>query len=119
MGNQILIVDDDVDLLDTFEESLELRGYEVLTAVNGLDAIEIYSRENPCITFMDIKMPVMDGYEAFSKIKNNDVNAKVVFVTGHETEEKSHEALKHGLKGVLHKPVQPKLIIDKIKENDC
>ena len=119
MGQKILIVDDDVDLLETFKDSLTLRGYDVITAFDGQEAIKQYNENEPCITFMDIKMPVMDGYEAFSKIKNNDANAKVVFVTGHETMEKSFEALQHGLKGVLHKPVQPKIMVDMIKENNC
>jgi len=85
MSSQILLVDDDVDLLATFEESLTLRGYDVVTANNGKDAIEKYKENNPCITFMDIRMPGMNGYETFLKIKEFSTDAKIVFVTGHET----------------------------------
>ena len=85
MTRPILLVDDDDDLLATFEESLNLRGYDIVTANNGKEAIEKFKENNPCITFMDIRMPGMDGYETFSKIKEISDNAKIVFVTGHET----------------------------------
>jgi CheY-like chemotaxis protein len=65
IGNQVLLVDDDVDLLAPFEKSLSLRGYDIITTNNGNEAIEQYREKKPCITFMDIKMPEMNGYETF------------------------------------------------------
>jgi len=85
MSRPILLVDDDVDLLATFEEALSLRGYDVVTANNGKESIEKFKEKTPGITFMDILMPEMDGYETFSKIKGMFNDAKIVFVTGHET----------------------------------
>lgn len=119
MSNPVLLVDDDVDLLATFEESLSLRGYDTVTANNGNDAIEKYKANNPCITFMDIGMPGIDGYETFSKIKEIDADAKIVFVTGHETTTKTEIARKQGLIDVLEKPTNAEKIIDLIKANDC
>ena len=119
MSSQILLVDDDVDLLATFEESLTLRGYDVVTANNGTVAIEKYKEHIPCITFMDIRMPGMDGYETFSKIKEISGDAKIVFITGHETPTKTEIARKQGLIGVLEKPTISEKIIDLIKANDC
>ncbi len=119
MSSQILLVDDDVDLLATFEESLTLRGYDVVTANNGTVAIEKYKENTPCITFMDIRMPGMDGYETFSKIKEISDDAKIVFITGHETPTKTEIARKQGLIGVLKKPIMSEKIIDLIKANDC
>jgi len=119
MSDQILLVDDDLALLDSFEESLEIRGYHTLTATNGLGAIDAYKKVCPCIVFMDIKMPEMDGYEAFLEIKKHDDKAKVVFVTGYNDQEKSKEALKNGLIDVLNKPVSSQQILDLIKENGC
>jgi DNA-binding NtrC family response regulator len=119
MGNQVLLVDDDVDLLATFEESLSLRGYDIITANNGTEAIEQYKEKKPCITFMDIKMPKMDGYETFSKIKEMFSDAKIVFVTGHETISKTQIARNQGLIGVLEKPTIAEKIVELIKANNC
>jgi len=119
MGNQILLVDDDVDLLATFEESLSLRGYDIITANNGNEAIEQYKEKNPCITFMDIKMPKMDGYETFSKIKEISDDAKIVFVTGHETVSETQIARSKGLIGLIEKPTVAEKIVELIKANNC
>ena len=60
----------------------------------------------PDIVFMDIKMPVMDGYEAFNKIKQLDPDAKIVFITAFTTDDKRYEeAKKNGLLDTLFKPV--------------
>ena len=119
MGNQILLVDDDVDLLETFKESLSLRGYDIITAHDGHEAVEQYKEKSPCITFMDIKMPVMDGYEAFSKIIEISSGAKIVFVTGHETISKTHVARTSGLIGMIEKPANTEKIIELIKSDGC
>lgn len=119
MSSQILLVDDDVDLLATFEESLSLRGYDIITAHNGNEAIEQFKEKNPCITFMDIRMPKMDGYETFSKIKEISNNAKIVFVTGHETVSKTQIARSNGLIGLIEKPTVTEKIVEFIKENNC
>ena len=119
MSSQILLVDDDVDLLATFEESLSLRGYDIITAHNGNEAIEQFKEKNPCITFMDIRMPKMDGYETFSKIKEISNNAKIVFVTGHETVSKTQIARGEGLIELIEKPTVAEKIVELIKANDC
>ena len=119
MGKQILLVDDDEDLLATFEESLSLRGYDIITAHNGYEAIVQYKEKNPCITFMDIRMPEMDGYETFSKIKEISDDAKIVFITGHETVSKTQIARNHGLIDLIEKPIIAEKIIELIKSNDC
>ncbi len=119
MSDQILLVDDDLDLLETVQESLEIRGYHIIIAHNGKEAIELYRQKIPCIVFMDIKMPEMDGYEAFSKIKKIFNDAKIVFLTGHEMTKKTQEAKNHGLIKIMNKPVATEEIVSTIKENDC
>jgi len=119
MENQILLVDDDVDLLDAFKESLEIQGYSIITATNGINAVESYKQKIPCITFMDIKMPKMDGYDAFSKIRELDPNAKVVFITGNANTEKTKIAKNNGLIEILYKPVTSENIVKLIRENNC
>ena len=119
MGNQILLVDDNQDLLDSMQDSLDIHGYTTITANNGKEAIDVYQKMIPCIVFMDIKMPVMDGYEAFSKIMRVSSDAKVVLVTGYDIPEKVQNAKNQGLLKILSKPVSTEQIISTIKENNC
>ena len=63
MAQTILAVDDDVDILDLLEISLDSDGYNVITAVNGLDAIEKAKSHVPDLILLDLMMPKMDGIE--------------------------------------------------------
>ena len=119
MKVQVLLIDDDEDLMDSLQVYLKLKGYSVITANTAQIGIDLYSKNDPCIVFMDIKMPVMDGYEAFSIIKKAHSNAKVILVTGHEIIKKSKDAMNNGLLGILKKPVEPEEIVKTIQKNDC
>ncbi len=68
---------------------------------------------------MDIRIPEMDGYETFSKIKGMFNDAQIVFVTGHETVIKTQIARNPGLLDVLEKPTDAEKIIELIKANGC
>ena len=87
-NNLILIVDDDIPLLENTAYMVETLGYEVVTARDGLEAVETYKSANPDLTFMDVRMPKMDGFDAFFKIKDYDENAKVILITAYHVDEK-------------------------------
>ena len=106
MGKTVLIVEDDVDLIGIYKEILELHEYDVQTALNGEEGVEKFKQTKPSLVIMDGDMPVLDGYEAFKKIKEIDVDANVVIVTGFsELEPKSQAAIKQGLIKVISKPL--------------
>jgi DNA-binding NtrC family response regulator len=106
MGKTVLVVEDDVDLIGIYKEILELHEYDVQTALNGEEGVEKFKQTKPSLVIMDGDMPVLDGYEAFKKIKDIDVNANVVIVTGFsELEPKSQAAIKQGLIKVISKPL--------------
>ncbi len=106
MEKIVLVVEDDVDLVGIYKEILELHEYHVETALNGEEGVEKFKQVNPSLVIMDGDMPVLDGYEAFKKIKGIDKNANVVIVTGFsEFEPKSKEAIKLGLIKVISKPL--------------
>jgi len=106
MNKTILIVEDDMDLIGIYKESLELNSYDVQTAVNGEEGVEKFKQKNPSLVIMDGDMPVLDGYEAFKQIKEVDNNANVVIITGFsEFEPKNKEAIKRGLIKVISKPL--------------
>lgn len=119
MGKKILLIDDDADLLETYEESLRLSGYDVITSTNPEHGLELYSEFLPCMVFLDIKMPEMSGYDLFSKIKDLDPRAKVVFITGHEDVEQSLIARKKGILDILKKPMIVQEMTNAIKANNC
>jgi len=84
----ILIVDDDTDLAENLAFMIKTMGFDVVTAKDGFDGVSKYKNFHPTITFMDIKMPKLDGYEAFFKIKDYDEDAKVVFISAYQYDEK-------------------------------
>ena len=106
MGKSILIVEDDEDLLVIYKEILELQQFQVFTAKNGKEGVDKFIETKPSLVIMDGDMPVLNGYEAFKKIKKIDKDANVVIVTGFsEFEPKNQEAIKLGLIRVISKPV--------------
>jgi len=106
MGRTILVVEDDVDLNGIYKEILELHEFDVDTAVNGEEGVKKFIEKKPSLVIMDGDMPILDGYQAFKQIKEIDVNANVVIVTGFsEFEPKSQEAIKDGLIKVISKPL--------------
>ncbi len=106
MGKTVLVVEDDTDLIGIYKEILELHEYDVQTALNGEEGVEKFKQTKPSLVIMDGDMPVLDGYKAFKKIKDIDVDANVVIVTGFtELEPKSQAAIKQGLIKVISKPL--------------
>lgn len=101
----ILLVDDDTDLLENTAYMIKSMGFDVITAENGLEAVEHYKEVKPDLVIMDIKMPKMDGYEAFFKIKQFDSEAKVVLITAFAHDAKKHQkADDMNLLATLNKP---------------
>lgn len=101
----VLLVDDDVDLLENTAFMIKSTGCEVITAVNGIEAVEKYKEMKTSLVIMDIKMPKMDGYDAFFKIKQFDPDAKVILITAYNLDEKKHlKAKSMNLLTTINKP---------------
>jgi two-component system chemotaxis response regulator CheY len=117
MAKNILLVDDDVDVLETTQFLLLRGGHNVITAKDGEEAVLKYKASTPHIVLLDIRMPKLDGYEAFLRIKKFDPDAKVVFMSAYSlSNEQIANAKKNGLVSIVEKPVdieELKKIIDK------
>ncbi len=113
-GLRVFVVDDDVDAADSLSEVLELEGHRVTTAYSGEEAIEIFTREDFDLTFMDIMMPGRNGVESFIEIRKLKPEAKVYLMTGFSVQELLDQAIEEGVTGVLHKPVAVDDILHKI-----
>ena len=113
----VLLVDDDVDVIEPIQYLLIEEGHKVITASNGSEAITEFKENKPAIVFMDIKMPVLDGYEAFKKIKELDKDAKIVFTSGYAIDDEQFQtAKKSGLCDLLQKPFEIDSMIKMIKK---
>ncbi len=115
----ILIVDDDTNLKESTGLLLEAKGYDVVLACDGRQAIEKYERTRPDLTFMDIVMPgSIDGYDAFFKIHEIEPNAKILLVTGYTIEDDRYDKAKNeNLIDTLYKPVRVEFLLKVIKEH--
>ena len=100
----ILVADDDLDVLDTTVSLIELFGYDVIQAKNGIEAISQYEKSRPGLVFLDVKMPKIDGYKAFFELKKNFPDAKIILMTAHADYSKWNEAKKHDALALMEKP---------------
>ncbi len=88
---------------------------EVLYAINGVEAIEVYKEHNPDFCFMDLTMPIMDGYEATLKIKEYDSSAKIMIVSADIQKGAKEKALNNGAIGFIQKPINSKKMMQIVK----
>jgi len=101
----ILFVDDEESILEIAAEHFEEQGYSVLTAKNGLEAIEILENRQVDCCFTDINMPEMDGLELAEYIRKMDNTIPVVVMTGFPSLDNTIQTLKNGVVDFLIKPV--------------
>jgi DNA-binding NtrC family response regulator len=112
----ILIVDDNISLCKTMSFVLERKGYAVTTSKDGPEAIERVKERSFDVVFMDIKMPLMDGVEAYKKIKKIRPQAAVVMMTAYSVEDLVQEALREGAYGIIYKPLDIEKVVALIEE---
>lgn len=103
----VLVVDDFDDTRELLRHFLEAGGHRVVEAVNGRDAIEVAGREMPALVLMDLNMPVLDGFTATLRLRENALtrHVPVVAVTAHDTPEFRAAADAVGCDEYLVKPV--------------
>ncbi len=114
---QILWADDEIDLLKPHILFLNEKGYEVSTATNGNDAVELISKKRFDIVFLDENMPGPSGIQTLSKIKSIVPELPVVMVTKSEDEGIMEEAIGSKIADYLIKPVNPNQLLLALKKN--
>ena len=100
----ILIVDDEKNYLTILSAVLEEEGFEVLTALSGQEALEIYRTSDLDLVVTDMKMPEMDGIALLENIKQLDPDLPVMMMTAHGTIDKAVEAMQKGAYTYILKP---------------
>jgi len=112
---RVLLVDDEKEFLETLAERLEIRGFAVLTALNGSDALAIVQEKEQDVVVLDVKMPGMDGIDVLREIKRSKPLVEVIMLTGYATVPAAIEGMKLGAFDFLLKPSETEDLINKIE----
>ncbi|MDV2503851.1 MAG: response regulator [bacterium] len=105
MPSKILVVDDERAVCKILRLFLEDKGYSVVEAYSGDEAIEVYKRESPDVVLLDIRMPGKDGVETLHELKELDPEASVIMVTAVNEEDIAKEAMDEGAFEYITKPI--------------
>ncbi len=114
---KILWVDDEVEFLKPHIIFLEKKNYQVTTANNGQDALEIFENENFDVVFLDENMPGLSGLEVLAEMKEKKASTPVIMITKSEEEYIMEEAIGSKIADYLIKPVNPNQILLSLKKN--
>jgi two-component system nitrogen regulation response regulator NtrX len=108
---RILIIDDEEAIRGTLKMIFEYEGYECLLAQNAQAGLKIAEKDDPDLIFLDIKMPQTDGMEVLRKLKELEVQAPVVMLSGHGNVKTAVEATKLGAYDFIEKPPESELLL--------
>jgi diguanylate cyclase (GGDEF)-like protein len=116
---KILIVDDEPINIKILAEILKNPDHEILTATNGVTALELASVEDPDLILLDIMMPQVDGYEVCSSLKSDKQtrNIPVIFVTACGEEDDETLGLELGAVDYITKPIHPSIVKARVKNH--
>jgi DNA-binding NtrC family response regulator len=116
MKPTILVVDDEKEICDLFDEALTQEGYEVVTATDGVEALSLGRQSRLDVALLDIKMPGMDGIEVLQKLREVKKDVEVIVLTGYGTLKTAKEAMRLGAYDYLTKPFDLRLVKEIIRE---
>jgi CheY-like chemotaxis protein len=114
---RVLVVDDDSVIRQLVCVNLELEGFEVFTAEDGIDALEKVGEVDPAVITLDIMMPRMDGWETAARLHDNPDTAhiKVVLLSARAQEADLRRGHGLGVDAYLTKPFDPDELIDVVR----
>jgi len=117
MSKRILVIEDDPASLRLMQYILEHKGYEVLTAVNGLDGLKKARSEEPDLVILDVMLPGMDGFDICYHLRAEPQTAKlpILMLSAKAREVDRDTGLKVGADYYITKPVDPAEIISSIE----
>jgi len=115
-STKILIVDDDPDIIEILTYNLSNEGYNVKSAVNGIEAIKKAKKFIPDIILLDVMMPEMDGIETCSNLREIESLSKsmIIFLSARGEDFTQIAAFDAGADDYINKPVKPKILLKKI-----
>jgi two-component system alkaline phosphatase synthesis response regulator PhoP len=114
---KILLVDDEPDILEIVGYNLSAEGYQVITAENGVEAVEKAKKHKPHLIILDVMMPEMDGIEACERIREeSDLSETIItFLTARGEDYSQVAGFDAGADDYIAKPIKPKVLVSKVK----
>jgi DNA-binding response OmpR family regulator len=112
--HKILIVEDDLTLLETLEYNLAAEGYQIITAADGLTALEMAREEQPDVILLDLMLPRLDGFEV-CRILRREMNVPILMLTARVDEVDRVVGLEVGADDYLTKPFSMRELIARVK----
>ncbi len=113
---KLLLVDDEKDFVDTLAERLELRGFEVLTAVDGHSALRLIENDSPQLVILDMLMPGLSGLDVLKQMKTLNLQIPVILLTGRGSSAEGDEGIQLGAYDYIMKPIDINKLIQKMEE---
>lgn len=116
-NKKILIVDDEPDILEFLQYNLRKEGFSVVTASDGLQAIEVAEREKPHLILLDIMMPELDGVETCRVLRSRKEfnTTPIAFLTARDEDFSQITALDVGGDDYITKPIKPRVLLSRIE----
>jgi DNA-binding response OmpR family regulator len=116
-SKKILIVDDEVDLVETVRFPLEMEGYRVLVSYNGEDALNQARKENPDLILLDLMLPKLDGYKVCRLLKFDDryKHIPILMLTAKTQEKDKALGVETGANEYITKPFEIDHLLKKVK----
>jgi len=114
---KILIVDDEADVLDFISYNLQREGYKTFTARDGLEAVNMATKEKPDLILLDVMMPRLDGFAVADhlRILQETKSVLIVFLTAKNDEDSELRGFGVGADDYITKPIKPRLLLTRIK----
>ena len=116
---RILLIDDSEVVLAKARDTLEMSGYEVITAANGLEANRyLFQKEKPDIIIIDVMIPILNGNRTAKLIRENENTRKIpiLLLSSKPEDELRRLTVEAGADGFIQKPVDFRLLVKKIEE---
>jgi len=119
MTRTILVVDDSPAELKLMQMALEGRGYQILTAADGQQALERAAEYHPDLIVLDVVLPKKNGFQVCRQIKSEPAtrDIKVIMVTNKTQESDRFWGMKQGADEYITKPIQPQILLESVERN--
>ncbi len=115
-SNRILVVDDEPNIRRTLSAVLRTRGFDVDSASNGSDALQLIRDSKYDVTIMDVRMPGMSGIQALQAMVAEEQGLRVILMSGHGEADEKNAALEHGATAFLEKPISVDSLLELLQQ---
>ena len=113
---KVLVVDDEPDIVEIIQITLEAADFQVITAGNGEEALRVASEERPDLILLDVMMPKMDGWTACKQLKETLNQTPIIMLTARGETEAVTRAHRAGAEDYIVKPFNQAVLLSKVKK---